>query len=301
MADDLGQDLAAVLLHSEASRLAQEAIYLGADKVYVVEDQSLRNYEPELYVFAIEKVVKQIKPKIVMMGQTSIGRDLAPRLAFRLGTAAGMDCVRLTVDAESKQLLYTRPVYGGKARAIVTYQTYPQITTIRARAMSPSERDTVKQGEVHTVDAVLQPSSTKLKLLKKVAEVTEGIKLEDAKIVVAGGRGIGSADGFKQLEELARMLKGALGATRPACDNGWVPTGAQIGLTAKVIAPELYIAVALSGSSQHMAGCSGSKNIVAINKDLTANVFKEARFGIVGDWRHVLPVLINKIKELLHR
>jgi electron transfer flavoprotein alpha subunit len=135
--------------------------------------------------------------------------------------------------------------------------------------------------------------------VEKVKEEVAGIKLEDATVVVAGGRGIGSADGFKQLEELAKMLKGAVGATRPPCDSGWVPAAAQIGLTGKIVTPDLYVAVAISGASQHMSGCSGAKTIVAINKDPEANIFREARFGVVGDWKKVLPAFIGKVKELL--
>ncbi|MBA7627259.1 Electron transfer flavoprotein subunit alpha [subsurface metagenome] len=149
------------------------------------------------------------------------------------------------------------------------------------------------------IKAELVPSAIRTKVLEKVPEEVEGIKLEDAEVIVSGGRGIGSAEGFKQLEELAKILRGAVGATRPPCDNGWVSDLLQVGLTGKIVAPELYIAVALSGSSQHMSGCSGSKNIVAINKDAEANIFKIAQFGVVGDWRKVLPAFTSKVKELL--
>ncbi|MBA7693912.1 Caffeyl-CoA reductase-Etf complex subunit CarE [subsurface metagenome] len=238
-------------------------------------------------------------PQILLLGQTSIGRDLAPRLAFRLGTAVSMDCLELAIDPNSKLVLQTRPVYGGNAQAIYTYTTYPQIATVRAKAMSPLERDASRQGEVITIEAGLDPSAIRTKVLEKVPEEIIGIKLEDAEVIVSGGRGIGSTDGFKQLEELAKILKGAVGATRPPCDNGWVPDGLQVGLTGKIVAPDLYIAVALSGSSQHMSGCSGSKNIVAINKDPEANIFKVAHYGIVGDWKQIIPAFSSKIKELL--
>ncbi len=299
LADDLGQELSAVLVGSGISGLAQEAIAFGADKAYVVDDTLLQDYQTDSYVSVTEKVVKQVMPQILLLGQTSIGRDLAPRLAFRLNTAASMGCLELAIDPESKLLLQTKPVYGGNAQAVFVCESYPQIATVRAKAMAPLERDESRQGEVITVDAGLDPSAIRTKVLEKVPEEVTGIRLEDAEVVVSGGRGIGSAEGFEQLEELARMLKGAVGATRPPCDNEWVPAGAQIGLTGKIIAPELYIAVALSGSSQHMSGCSGSKTIVAINKDPEANIFREARFGIVGDWKKVLPALADKLKELL--
>ena len=299
LADDLGQELCAVLAGSDISSLAQEVIAFGADKVYVVDDPLLKDYQTDSYVIVMEKVVKQVMPQILILGQTSIGRDLAPRLAFRLETTATMDCVELAIDPDSKLMLKTKPVYGGNALAIFTGETYPQIATVRAKAMSPPERDSSRQGEVITIEAGLDPSAIRTKVLERVIEEVEGIKLEDAATVVSGGRGIGSADGFKQLEELAKMLNGAVGATRPPCDNGWVPDTSQIGLTGKIVTPDLYIAVALSGSSQHMSGCSGSKNIIAINKDPEANIFKQAHFGIVGDWKKVIPAFTEKVKELL--
>ena len=299
LADDLGQELCAVLVGSDISGLAQEAIAFGADKVYVVDDPLLKDYQTDSYVLTLEKVAKQVMPQILILGQTSIGRDLAPRLAFRLETAASMDCVELAIDPDSKLMLQTRPVYGGNALAIFTGETYPQIATVRAKAMSPLRRDTSRQGEVITVEAGLDQSVIRTKVLKKVTDEVTGIKLEDAMVIVAGGRGIGSVEGFEQLGELAKILNGAVGATRPPCDNDWAPDSAQIGLTGKIVTPDLYIAVALSGASQHMSGCSSSKNIVAINKDPEANVFKEARFGIVGDWKKVLPAFTEKVKELL--
>jgi len=299
LADDLGQELCAVLVGSDVSSLAQEVIAFGANKVYVIDDPLLKDYQTDSSVLVMEKLVKQVMPQILILGQTSIGRDLAPRLAFRLDTAASMDCVELAIDPDSKLLLQTRPVYGGNAQAVFTCESYPQIATVRAKAMSPLERDASRQGEVITIEAGLDPSAIRTKVLKKVPEEVAGIKLGDAEVIVAGGRGIGSAEGFKQLEELANLLKGAVGATRPPCDNDWVPDGLQVGLTGKIVAPDLYIAVALSGSSQHMSGCSGSKNIIAINKDPEANIMKVARFGVVGDWKKVIPAFTEKVKELL--
>jgi len=299
LADDLGQELSTVLVGSGISSLAKEAIAFGADKVYMVDDPLLQDYQTDSYVLVMEKVVEQVTPQILLLGQTSIGRDLAPRLAFRLNTAASLGCLELAIDPESKLLLQTKPVYGGNAQAVFVCESFPQIATVRPKAMAPLEPDQSRKGEVITIDAGLDPSVIRTKVLEKVPEKVEGIKLEDAEVVVSGGRGIGSAEGFEQLEELARMLKGAVGATRPPCDNDWVPAGAQIGLTGKIVTPDLYIAVALSGSSQHMSGCSGAKTIVAINKDPEANIFREARFGVVGDWKKVLPTFTDKLKELL--
>ncbi len=299
LADDLGQELCAVLVGSGISSLAQEVIAFGADKVYVIDDPLLKDYQTDSSILVMEKLVKQVMPQILILGQTSIGRDLAPRLAYRLETAASMDCVELAIDPNSKLMLQTRPVYGGNALAIFTCESYPQIATVRAKAMSPLERNASRQGEVITIEAGLDPSAIRTRVLEKVPEEIAGIKLEDAEVIVTGGRGIGGTEGFKQLEELAKILRGAVGATRPPCDNGWVSDGLQVGLTGKIVAPDLYIAVALSGSSQHMSGCSGSRNIIAINKDPEANIFKVAHFGVVGDWKKVIPAFTEKVKELL--
>jgi len=240
-----------------------------------------------------------VMPQVLIMGQTDSGRDLAPGLAFRLGIAVTMDCVDLAIDPESKRLLQTKPVYGGNAQAVFTTDADPQIVTIRTKAMTALEPDTSKKGEITNITADLQASDIRAKILDRVVEDVAGIKIEDAEVIVAGGRGIGSAEGFQQLEELAKLLKGAMGASRPPCDNGWVPDTIQVGLTGKIIAPELYVAVAISGSSQHMSGCSSSKTIIAINKDPEANIFRQARFGVVGDWKKVLPAFTEKVRELL--
>ena len=299
LADGLGEELAAVLVGSGVKGLAQEAIAFGADKVYVVDDPLLENYQPDAYVAVVEKVAKEVNPRILIMGQTSMGRDLAPRLAFRLDTAVSMDCVELDIDPDSKVLLQTRPVYGGNAKAIFTTDSLPQMATVRSKAMEPLARDDSRTGEVVDIAAGIDDSIIKAKFVEKVKEEIAGVKLEEAPVVIGGGRGIGAPEGFQQLGELARLLKGAVGSTRPAVDNGWVPSTSQVGLTGKIVTPDLYIAVALSGSSQHMAGCSGSKTIVAINKDPEANIFREAQFGIVGDWKQAIPALTEKVKELL--
>ena len=299
LASSLGQELFCLLVGGDVAGLAQEAITFGADRVYVISDPLLEEYQADSYLFVIEKVVRQVSPQVLLLGQTTIGRDLAPRLAFRLKTALTTDCVELAIGPDSKSLLQTKPVYGGNAQAIFATESCPQMATVRAKAMSPLERDDSRLGEVITVEAGLDPSSIRTKLLERVAEKAEGIRLEDAEVVVSGGRGIGSVEGFRQLEELAQILKGAVGASRPPCDNGWVPTGYQVGLTGKIIAPGLYFAIGVSGASQHMTGCLGAKTIVAINKDPEANIFREARYGVVGDWKNILPAFTAKVKELM--
>jgi electron transfer flavoprotein alpha subunit len=301
LAGDVGEDVSAALIGSGVASAAPEAISFGADKVYVVDDPLLKDYRTDSYVAVAEKVIKQVNPRIVLAGQTTIGRDLAPRLAFRLGTSVTLDCIDLAIDAGTKLLLKTKPVYGGNARAIFSSEQMPQMATVRAKAMTPLAADAGRKGETITVAAGLDAAGIRTNVLQKVVAEVVGIKLEDAPVIVTGGRGMGGPEGFKQLEELAKILKGAVGATRPPCDSGWVPETMQIGITGKIVSPDTYIAVALSGSSQHMAGCSGSKNIIAINRDAEANIFKEARFGVVGDWKKVIPAFQAKIKELLGR
>ena len=298
LADALGQELSAIIFGSGAGSLGQQAIAHGADKVYVINEAQLNEYQPDLYLLALENAVNQVKPQVIIMGQTDNGRELAARLAFRLHTEATLDCVDLGIDAETRRLLQTKPVYGGNAQAVIVTEIDPQVVTIRTKAFSALAPDASRKGET----IALQPmdlSAVKTRITNRVVEDVAGIKIEDARVVVAGGRGIGSAEGFKQLEELAKLLKGAVGASRPPCDNNWIPDTAQVGLTGKIIAPEVYFAIAISGSSQHMSGCSGSKTIIAINKDKEANIFRQARFGVVGDWKKVLPAFTQKVKELV--
>jgi electron transfer flavoprotein alpha subunit len=299
LANELKEELICVLIGNQLGDLPQKAIVYGADKVYVVDDPLFKDYQTDSYVIAMAKLAQTLTPRALLFGQTSLGRDLAPRLAFKLGVALSTDCLEININQTSKMLELTKPVFGGNARAIFTSDTAPQMATVRQKAMSPLQPDESRKGEIISFKVEIDPSQIRTKLIETVKEQVAGIKLEDASVIVTGGRGIGSADGFKQLEELAKALKGAVGATRPPCDNKWMPDTAQVGLTGKIVAPELYIAVAVSGASQHLAGCSGSKNIVAINKDPEANIFKEARFGVVGDWKVIVPALTQKIKELL--
>ena len=299
LADESKEDLLCVLIADQLGEAPQKAVAFGADKVYTAQDPLLKEYQTDSYVTIMEKAVKDISPRILLMGQTSVGRDLAPRLAFRLGVSVAMDCLELKIDPETKLLQQTRPVYGGNARAVFSSDSFPQMATVRQKAMSPLEPDESRKGEIAPIEIALDPAAIRTKVIETVKEEVEGIKLEDAEAIVSGGRGIGDPEGFKQLAALAKVMKAAVGASRPPCDNGWVPDTMQVGLTGKIVTPELYIAVAISGASQHLAGCSGAKNLVAINRDAEANIFKEARLGVVGDWKQVLPAFTEKVKELL--
>ena len=293
LAAALGQELSAILIGNGLGEAVQETIAYGAAKVYVADDPSLQDYSADAYLQAMEAVTQQSLPAVVLLGQTSVGRDLAPWLALRLGTGATMDCMALEIDSDTKRLLMTRPVYGGNAQAVQMCRTDPQVATIRLKSMAPAERDEARQGQVIDISAAIQIPESGVTTRERKIEPTAGVKLEDARVIVAGGRGIGSAAGFEQLAELAAVLDGAVGATRPPCDAKWAADSQQIGITGKIVSPDLYIAVAVSGASQHVSGCSSSKVIVAINKDPEANIFRVADYGIVDDWKAVVPALIS--------
>ena len=299
LADDLEEDLSCLLMSDSVGNASKEAVAFGADKVYTADQPLLKEYQADSYIQVVEKLVKEIAPRVIIIGHTSMGRDLAPRLAFRLGTSLATDCLDLSID-ESKLLVQMRPVYGGNAQAIFTSDLMPQMATIRTKAMSPLERDDSRRGEIIPAKSDIDTSKVRTKILETKKEEAAGIKLEDAPAIVSGGRGIGGPEPFgAKLKELADLLHGAVGSSRPPADNGWMPEATHIGLTGKIVAPDIYIAVAISGASQHMAGCSGSKHIIAINKDAEANIFKEAEFGVVGRYEEVLPAFTEKLKELL--
>jgi len=300
LADELKEGLSCLLVGDVLGETSKDAIAFGADKVYAAEDPSLKQYQADSYMQVVEKLVKEVSPRAILMGQTPMGRDLAPRLAFRLGSGLATDCLDLSIDPETKLLLQTRPVYGGNAQATFTCETMPQVVTVRTKAMSPIERDDSRKGEVIPTKAEIDTSKVRTKIVETVKEEVTGVKLEDAPVIVSGGRGVGGPEPFNTtLKELADLFRGAVGASRPPADNGWVPEAMHIGLTGKIVAPDIYIAVAISGASQHISGCSSSKNIIAINKDSEANIFKLANFGVVGRYEEVLPTFTAKLKELL--
>ena len=299
LANELGEDLSVLLMGSKTSGLGQDAIAYGADKVYAVEDSLLDNYNSDAYTLVTANLCRKVLPSIMLLGHTDVGCDLAPRLNGRLGGGLAMDCLALSIDPATKFLISTRPVYGGNAHAaMVTKSARPQMATLRSKTVPPAERNDGRQGQVIIVEDKIDPSVLKVKVVERIKEEVEGVKLEDAEVVVSGGRGIGSAQNFAMVRELARVLGGAVGATRPVCDEGWTPAALQVGQSGKVVSPKLYIAIALSGAMAHITGCLGSKYIVAINKDKDANIFNVAHFGIVADYKEVLPALTAKIKEL---
>ncbi len=293
VAGALGGGVAAALIGSGQAAFADELFASGAEKVFIVEGAG--DYLNGSHVKAAAAVVAQADPAAVFVGHTPNGRDLGARLAFRLGTGAAMDV--LQIEAEGTKLLATRSAYGGNARAQVSFVSAPAVLTVRAKSQEPNPPQAGKSGEV--VNVSVDMSDTKGNVAGHDKIKAEGVRLEDAEIVVSGGRGLGGPEAFSQIEELAGVLHAAVGASRAVCDLGWYPVANQVGLTGKVVSPNLYVAVAISGASQHMAGCGGSRNIVAINKDPDAPIFKASRFGIVGDWKQVLPALTKEIRALL--
>ncbi len=295
LAGGSGGTVVCALLGSGVEAFAQEAIAFGADEVLIVDDAALADYNSDVYIQAMLKVVEQASSPIVLFGQSNMGRDLAPRLAFRLNTGVVMDSVELAMEGD--RLAATRPCYGGNARAVNAVRTDPQIATVRAKSQDALERDDARQGQVTKVEVAIDAAAVRIKVNERKGMTAEGVRLEDADVVVSGGRGLGGPENFDVIEGLANALGAAVGASRAVCDLGWRPVSDQVGLTGKVVSPTLYIAVAISGASQHMAGCSGSKNIVAINKDPDANIFKAARFGIVEDYAKVMAPLIEAAKK----
>jgi electron transfer flavoprotein alpha subunit len=303
LAQARGEELSLVLIDRAAENCAQQAIAHGADRVYLITDAPSEDYEGASCTSILEKLCTQTtKPAVVLFGQTVTGRDLAPRLAFRLNAGLVTDCLQLDVDPDTRNLIATKPVSGGNVLATYSLQAEgPQMASIRHRAVDALERDESRQGEVLSLPAGVDASAIQAKLIEKVLEETsEGPVLETAEIVVSGGRGFDDIDEFDKYitNGLAEVLGAAVGATRGAVDGGLQPEQHQIGLTGKIVGPNLYIAVGISGAIQHMAGCSGAKIIVAINIDENAQIFRFAKFGIVGSYKEVLPPLIEKLKEL---
>lgn len=299
LSDDLDQRLSILLIGENIQEAANEAVFFGVDVVYTVNDIVFAASPPEHYLAIIAEVCQKAAPSIVLFGQIDMGRDIAPRLAARLGTSICMDCVELAIDPETGSLLQSKPVYGGNAVAVwISENSQPQIVTMRPRTAAPAEPDPSREGEILPVTVEIDESVIKSILIETVKEEVKGTRLDEAKVIVAGGGGIGSKDGFGLIQELAQILGGTLGITRVPCDEGWMPASLEIGQTGHVVNPDLYVAVGISGAPQHLAGCSGSKCIVAINKNPEAHIFEEADFGIVGDYREALPSLIEKCKTL---
>ena len=288
------------LLGGGLDEAAGQASALGADAVLLAESPALDGSSIDAHVAAFEQVCRQAKPQTVLVGNTPLGQNVGPRVASRLGAALAQDCIAVGRDETSGAVVAERPVYGGNAVAKVAFTGGgPGFMVLRGRAYEPPAPDMSLTADVTRVDVAVEPSDIKVRRVESVSQDVEGVRLEDAPVVVAGGRGLGGPEPFDRLRELADLLGGAVGASRAACDAGWVDHSLQVGLTGKSVTPDLYITVGISGASQHMAGCSGSRNIVVINRDSDANIFREASYGVAGDWQKVLPAFIEAVRELV--
>lgn len=292
--------LAAVLVLGQPSAATAAAlIAAGADHIYVASPAADDAYQSDVWLEAIRGTLQAFAPELILAGHTSLGADLAPRLAFRLGAAIATGCESLV--QEQDHFRATRPCFGHKAREVLALRAKPSIATIRARSNEPVEPDATRQGKVVPVAMTALAASSPRITARSRDERGDGPSLEKAKVVVAGGRGVGGPEGFEELAKLAQTLGGVVGASRVACDLGWCPHSWQIGLTGKTVSPRLYIAVGISGASHHMAGCGNSGAILAINSDPDAAIFKEARFGVVGDYKQIVPALVNEYAQFKSR
>lgn len=296
LADHLKVELSAVLLGASKQE-AQELIAYGADNVYYSDHEGFRHFNDEPYTEAVCALINQYKPEIMLAGATPIGRSFMPRVAARLRVGLTADCTQLDIDPNGRDLFQVRPAFGGNIMATILCPTSrPQISTVRPRVMKPLEKDSTRTGKLIQITAA--PSTSRTKVLETVLELSEtAINIQEAEIIVSGGRGLGDKKGFEMLNELAGLLGGSVGGSRAAVDEGWIAYRCQVGQTGKTVCPKIYIACGISGAVQHLVGMQSSDLIIAINKNPEAPIFKVATYGIVGDIYEVVPMLIRKIKE----
>lgn len=297
LAKDLDTDVTAVLLGSNVGDLPDKLAAHGADKVIVVDNEALNNYKTEPYVHALATVIKKYKPEIVLVGATAIGRDLGPRVSARVETGLTADCTKLEINPEDKGLLMTRPAFGGNLMATIACpNNRPQMSTVRPGVMQKLPVDKDKKAEVIFEDINDFSDHDNTEILEIIKTVADKIDIQDAKVLVSGGRGMQSPENFQILQDLADVLGGTVSSSRAAVDAGWVEKDRQVGQTGKTVRPNLYIACGISGAIQHLAGMEESDFIVAINKDESAPIFQVADVGIVGDALKIVPLITEEIK-----
>ncbi|MBY6274158.1 MAG: electron transfer flavoprotein subunit alpha [Bacillaceae bacterium] len=289
-----GGEVVALLLGESVAHLADPLFHYGADRAIVIEHENLRHYTSEGYSQALMEVIREEQPGGIVFGHTALGKDLSPKIATKLDSGLVSDVTQ--IEASGEDFLFTRPIYSGKAFEKKRIKEGILFITIRPNNIPPLEKDESRTGGLEKKNVEIKDLRTVIK--EVVRKTSEGVDLTEAKVVVSGGRGVKSAEGFEPLKELAAVLGGAVGASRGACDAGYCDYSLQIGQTGKVVTPDLYIACGISGAIQHLAGMSNSKVIVAINKDPEANIFKVADYGIVGDLFEVVPMLTEEIKKL---
>jgi len=299
MADQTGERVAAALVGARVSSCQQELAAWGADVVYLSENERLAEFHPNIYLKVFQDIAAEARPHTLLFPAEPPVMDLAPRLAFRLAAGLVTDCLDFKIQ-DGKSVLI-KPVYGGKALALLRVTTPVILATVRARTQEPFPRDASRVAELVVVDSPIQSIPQEMTVIDRIEEESEEIKLEEARIVVSGGRGLGGSEAFQRLRQLARILSGAVGASRTAVDAGWIPSSHQVGQTGKIVAPDVYFAIAISGASQHIAGMGGSKIIVAINRDPEAPIMRIANLGVIEDYRNVLPALIDEFSRILNK
>ncbi|WOC33176.1 MULTISPECIES: electron transfer flavoprotein subunit alpha/FixB family protein [Caproicibacterium] len=300
LANDMGTEVTAVLLGYKVSNLYDELAKWGADKILVVDNPVLEPYTTEPYAFCMNHIIKTYKPAAVLYGATAIGRDLAPRVSARVKTGLTADCTKLEVDPETKGLRMTRPAFGGNIMATILCPEHrPQMATVRPGVMQKAKPQAGRKVPVETVDLQLGAEQKNVDVVEVIKKISDKIDIQDAKILVAGGRGMGNGENFKMLRELADVLGGEVASSRACVDAGWVEKDIQVGQTGKTVRPNLYIACGISGAIQHLAGMEESDVIVAINKDSYAPIFEVADYGIIGDALKIVPELTAKLKEAM--
>ncbi len=298
LAAKLGEPLCAVLFGHGIEEQARELLHYGVDHVYYVDDKRLEHFSDERYAETMTHLVRRFKPNILLTGATAVGRTFIPRAAVKLRSGLTADCTGLDIEDSTRLLLQTRPTFGGNLMAIIRTERYrPQMATVRHKVMKPAVRRQEIKGDIIKVELPDSAKRTRVKLLQTVDEVADTVNLADADIIVSGGRGLGDPKHFELIEKLAKVLGGAVGASRAAVDAGWIPYSHQVGQTGKTVCPKLYIACGISGAIQHLAGMSSSEIIVAINKDPEAPIFKVATYGIVGSLHEVVPALIQRFSD----
>ncbi|MBC8014743.1 MAG: electron transfer flavoprotein subunit alpha/FixB family protein [Sporomusaceae bacterium] len=298
IADELGCELSCVLLGDEIQNM-QEVISRGADKVFFIQDPIFKNFLPQPYGNAITRLVNEEKPEIIIAGATTTGRTVMPLVTAKTHTGLTADCTELTIDPETKLLLQTRPAIGGNIMATIkTPNTRPQMATVRPRSAKQADIDPKRTGEIIVKKYEGSTIMTVEKFLEFIVDKTQTVSIEEADVIIAGGKGMKNAAGFKMVEELADLMGAAVGATRDAVELGWSTYPHQIGLSGKTVSPKLIITMGISGKIQFLAGMQTSDVIVAINKDPESQIFKMADFGIVGDVFEVVPMLIEAVKKM---
>lgn len=299
LADECGGPVTLVIPGAGADGAARKGATLGADAVRVVRHSLFAERDADFCTHLLEKLCGDLRPALCLMGQNNLGRDVAPRLATRLEAGLCMDCVDVRFDREKGCFIQTRPAFGGKAMAVMASGPgRMQVDTVRAKSMKPIEPGDGEGKDIKVLPEGFEVFTPRVRRTGSKREAAGGPKIEDAKVIVAGGGGLGGPEGFKVVRELADLLKGAVGATRVAVDEGWAPLGMEIGQTGKIVNPELYIAVGISGAAQHVTGCVNSKRIVSINKDPDANIFRISDLGLAADYREALPVIIETIRSM---